>query len=172
MSLPFGEQRPSGANSLGLMRLDLRSLTVPFLVLGFVCVVAGGLVAAVTAPIPSEKGAWAAAYLVLVGGVAQLGLGLGQDLLAARPVTCRVGVAELLTWNVGNAAVLGGTLLDLPAITDAGGVLLVVTLGLAEWQVRRTDRATPLVRNGFRTLVAIVLVSIPVGLVLAHVRAG
>lgn len=36
----------------------------------------------------------------------------------------------------------------------------------------RLQAELPLVRNGFRALLAIVLVSIPIGLVLAHVRAG
>jgi len=39
---------------------------LPFGIVGVVCVVAGGLVAAATAPAPTEHGGWAAAYLVLV----------------------------------------------------------------------------------------------------------
>ena len=38
----------------------------PFGIVGVVRVVAGGLVAAATAPAPTEHGGWAAAYLVLV----------------------------------------------------------------------------------------------------------
>src|SRR5664280_2796146 len=61
-----------------------RSAALPFAAVGAACIVAGGLVAAVSAPAPSEHASWAAAYLVLVVGVAQAALGVGQALLALR----------------------------------------------------------------------------------------
>lgn len=145
---------------------------LPFLVLGSGCVVAGGFVAAVTALAPSEHGAWAAAYLVLVCGVAQVALGGGQSLLSSKPFSRGATVAELLAWNVGNAAVLAGTLLALLPVADLGGALLVVALALAVWQVRGVGGGAVWVRHGFRLLLAIVLVSIPVGLVLAQLRSA
>ena len=39
---------------------------LPFGIAGVACIVAGGLVAAVTAPAATEHASWAAAYLVLV----------------------------------------------------------------------------------------------------------
>lgn len=141
---------------------------------GTVCVVAGGLVSAVSASGPSEHSAWAVAYLVLVAGAAQVGLGLGQMLLASRgPWT--VGLAlELGCWNLGNAAVVAGVLLGVTALVDIGGVLLVVALGLAVHEVRGAGSdghpggQYRLLLHGFRALVMILLVSIPVGLVLAR----
>jgi len=65
-----------------------------------------------------------------VGGVAQAGLGLGQAMFATRGTSSRLIAAEVAGWNLGNAAVLAGTLLDLTVLVDVGGVLLVVTLGL------------------------------------------
>ena len=55
---------------------------VAFGAVALLCVVAGGLVAAVTGPLRLEHGSWAAAYLVLVGGVAQGALGIAQYFLA------------------------------------------------------------------------------------------
>jgi hypothetical protein len=84
---------------------------LPFGIVGVICVVAGGLVAAVTAPAATEHGGRAAAYLVLVAGVAQVGLGFGQALLAPGPLSARLVAIEVAVWNLGNAAVLAGTLL-------------------------------------------------------------
>ena len=109
----------------------------PAIVVGVVCIVAGGLVAAVTAPSPTEHGTWAAAYLVLVAGVSQVGLAVGQSLLTARTPAARTRVAELVTWNVGNAAVLTGTLTGTVWIVDLGGALLVAALALVVVAVHR-----------------------------------
>ena len=108
----------------------------PATVVGVVCVVAGGLVAALTAPRPTEHGTWAAAYLVLVAGVSQVGLTVGQSLLAPRGLPNRTSLAELVTWNGGNAAVLTGTLAGTVWVVDVGGGLLVVTLALVVSAVR------------------------------------
>jgi hypothetical protein len=120
---------PSPSASTACPLAGRRHELLPFIVIGGVCVVAGGLVAAVTAPAPTEHGTWAAAYLVLVGGVAQAGLGLGQATFTTGTSTPVVAV-QAAGWNLGNAAVLVGTLLGVTALVDLGGVLLVVTLGL------------------------------------------
>lgn len=138
----------------------------PFVTLGVACVVAGGLVAAAVAMAPSELGSWAAAYLVLVGGVAQVGLGAGQALLAPRPPGRRAVVAELVGWNAGNAAVLAGTLLGVTWLADVGGVLLVAALALALAGIRGAVRRPSWPLHLYRALAALMLVSIPVGLVI------
>jgi hypothetical protein len=141
----------------------------PFLGLGGACVVGGGLVSAVSAGAPSQHGAWAVAYLVLVAGVAQVGLGMGKLL-----TTRRAGagaIAELACWNAGNACVLSGVLLPVTPLVDLGGALLVVALVLAVRGVRGAQPlgpARPLL-HAFRLLVVVLLVSIPIGLVLARV---
>ena len=56
-----------------------RAAAAPFVAIGVLCVIAGGLTAGVTAPAASERSSWASAYLVLVAGVAQVGLGLGGE---------------------------------------------------------------------------------------------
>lgn len=146
------------------------SSTLPFVAIGAACIVAGGMVAALTARNPTESATWAAAYLVLVAGVAQLALGTGQALLAGEPLPPRVVTAECLLWNCANTAVLAGTLLGVEPLIDAGGGLLVVALALFAHRARdATGRARWLLLT-YRLLVAVLLVSIPIGLLLA--RAG
>lgn len=142
-----------------------------FLLIGAAGVVAGGLVAAVTNPLKLEHGSWVAAYLVLVVGVAQIGLGILQERLVAAPTSARMRASQLVTWNVGNAAVIGGTVAAAPFVVDAGGVLLVAALAL----FLAAQRGQPLPAGPHRTaawvfrgLVLLLLVSIPVGLTLAH----
>lgn len=141
---------------------------LPFAVVGTACVIAGGLVAAFTAPAPSEHASWAAAYLVLVAGVTQVALGVGQALLASPPR--RTVVGEFAAWNAGNAAVLAGTLTGVLPVVYAGGVLLVVALALWTSGVRRPGPRRGWGLRLYRLLVVLMLVSIPVGLFLA--RAG
>ena len=106
-------------------------------------------------------------YLVLVGGVAQVALGAGQALLAPRLPSRRLVAAEFAGWNAGNAAVLIGTLAGVAPLVDAGGALLVAALALLVHGTRgaRGHRSWPL--HAFRLLAAVLLVSIPVGLLLA-----
>ena len=82
------------------LRDDSVRSAMPFVVLGAVSVIAGGLVAAVSAPAGWEHGSWAAAYLVLVTGVAQIGLGAAQAALVAAPPWRRGRAVELLGWNL------------------------------------------------------------------------
>ncbi|MFP5313467.1 MAG: hypothetical protein ACLGH7_13865, partial [Actinomycetes bacterium] len=148
---------------------SLRSAVV-FGSVALLSVVAGGLVAAVTGPLQLEHGSWAAAYLVLVGGVAQGALGLGQYVLAPYRFAGWKIAAQLVAWNAASAAVIGGTLIGNPWIVDAGGILLVAALALMLSTVRTPATAPGWGLRGYRVLVAVVAVSVPVGLVLAHVR--
>lgn len=148
------------------------SAALPFVVLGTACVVAGGLVSAAVAAAPSQHGSWAVAYVVLVGGVAQVAIGAGNAVLAPRLPGRRMACAELAGWNVGNAAVLAGTLLGATWLADVGGALLAVVLVLVLAGVRGGARRPAWPLQVYRALIALVLVSIPVGLVLAAVHPG
>lgn len=154
------------------MFAERRAAIGPFAVLGTGCVIAGGSVAAVTAASPTVHGTWAAAYLVLVAGVAQVALGVGRAVLATEPPTRPRVTAETLGWNLGNAFVLGGVLADLMPMVDVGGALLVAGLALFAHGVRGhgPDGAawTRWARHAFRALSLVLLVSIPVGLLLAR----
>jgi predicted acyltransferase len=139
-----------------------------FAILGVICVVGGGLVAASTAPLQSERASWAAAYLVLVAGVAQIALGAGQALFAVSPPTRRIAAAQVAGWNVGNAAVIVGTLFQVLVIADIGALLLLATLIRSLQAVRGTSGGRP--GRLYRGLLVVLVVSIPIGLVLARLR--
>ena len=142
-----------------------------FISLGMAYVVAGGLISAVTASVPSQRTAWLVAYLVLIGGAAQLGLGYGQSRLADEDPSRRRVVGEVLTFNLGNAAVIAGTFLAQPYLVDAGGAAIVVSLVLF-WRGARGRSRRGSFRYAYVILVAVLIVSIPIGLALAHVRAA
>ena len=147
--------------------LTCRTPAAPFLGIGGACVIAGGFTAAVTAHAPTENATWVAAYLVLVAGVAQIGLGAGQAWLADQRPSPRLLAGELITWNLGNGAVIAGTVSGVTLVLDVGGALLVIALALLLAAVRGPRwTGWPLVL--YRALVVLVLVSIPVGLVLAE----
>jgi hypothetical protein len=126
-------------------------------------------VAAVTSPLDLAHGSWLAAYLVLVGGVGQVAMGVARLLRPGPADAARLGWSQVAAWNLGNALVIVGTLITLPWLVDVGGLGCVVALALALLHARRL-RGT--VRTwGYRAVLAVLLVSVPVGLVLAHVRA-
>lgn len=137
--------------------------------LGVCFVVAGGLVAAVTGPLGLARGSWLAAYLVLVCGVAQ---GLLATAQSATSVPARVWLVQVVCWNVGNGLVIAGVLLDAAFVVDVGAVPLLVTLGLAIHVVRRPPRRLLIATSGYVAVLMVLIVSVPVGLVLTHVRGG
>ncbi len=149
----------------------------PLFALGAIGIVSGGLVAAATAPSPTEHGSWAAAYLVLVVGVAQIALAAGQAALSANSPSARLIDIETVGWNVANGLVVAGTLANIHALVYAGGALLVVAPATFASGVRGHE-ATTVLRGSrwplyaFRALVVLLLVSVPTGLVLATVRGG
>jgi len=140
--------------------------------LGAGLVVLGGLVAAVTGPLDLAKGSWLAAYLVLVCGAAQVAMGRSPIRSVRAP---RTGWLLLAGWNAGNAAVIAGTLIAQPFLVDAGGALLLVVLAvLLVGTLRRSPDGGgrhPAIRWTFAALLIVLIVSIPIGLVLAHLRA-
>jgi hypothetical protein len=162
----------SAPSSTPALPLGGRASDSPGLVLlgiAIACVVAGGLVAAVTGPLDLAHGSWLAAYLVLVGGVGQGAMGAARLVAPGPPHARTRGRAQILAWNLGNALVVTGTLTTAPLVVDAGGLACVVALTLALLHSRRL-RST-LTSWAYRAVLAVLLVSVPVGLVLAHLRA-
>ncbi|MEO7130044.1 MAG: hypothetical protein ABIZ07_01545 [Dermatophilaceae bacterium] len=139
----------------------------PGLTVALASVIAGGLLSAVTARAPSRNASWAAAYLVLVVGIATLGLVLGRGFLSREQPSDRTLLGEFSAWLVGNALVLVGTLSEQTWLLDLGGLLLVTVLALTVLGVRRGP-GLRWVRVGFTSLVLLLLVSIPIGLILAR----
>lgn len=158
-------ERPAEALPRATTNRRVRAAT-PFVIFGSLCVVAGGMVAAFTARAPTEHSSWTAAYLVLVAGAAQVGLGCGGALVPAR-LSVRALGAQLVLWNIGNAAVVVGTLGNWMWLIDVGGVLLVVALVLSASATRRAG-ARQWSWILFRLFQAVMVISVPIGLVLAR----
>lgn len=145
---------------------------MPFVGIGALSIVAGGLVAAVTRPTHFDQGPWVAAFLVLVVGVAQIALGAGQAWLAdrrPRTVTLR---GEALAWNLGAAATLVGSVRDTPTVTTAGAVATVVALAWFLAPVWKSTSGPRWARSVYLAGVAVLLVSTPVGVLLAWTGSG
>lgn len=162
--------------------------TSVLIVIGGVCVVLGGLVAAVTRPLDLVHGSWLAAYLVLVCGVAQFAIGTMQA--AGATDTHRIppvrGWVQLACLTLGNVGVVVGTVTGMPLVVDTGGVFLVIAFGIALQAAR--PRAQSTIRGGvaglpvtrpvgrvflwaYRGLLVLLVISIPVGSVLARFPA-
>lgn len=83
-------------------------ITYIFEAIGFLAIAAGGFLAAFSARNPSRMVLWASSYLVLIVGLAQIGLGYSLARLQLHSLTT-VYVAMTL-FNFGNALVLLGTI--------------------------------------------------------------
>lgn len=143
-----------------------------FVTVGALSIVAGGLVAATTRPTGFDDGPWVAAYLVLVGGVAQLVLGVGQAYLAPDPPSRSTTNLEAASWNIGLVATIGGTLLNAPWLTTLGGLSTAAALILLLASVRRTVVTVRLLTYSYRAIAVFVLISVPVGVALGWLRHG
>ncbi|HEU4362374.1 MAG TPA: hypothetical protein VFR27_12830 [Mycobacterium sp.] len=145
---------------------DRRAVFGPFALPGAISVIAGGsLAAAIAAPAPTRHGVWAAAYLVLVLGVGQIVLGIGPALLASTPPSARMVTVTATLFNIANIAILLGIVTNHITVFDAGSLLLLIALALflhGVWHGAR--RGWPL--YVYRLLVAVLAVSIPIGLLI------
>lgn len=141
---------------------------------GGCCVVLGGLVAAVSGPLDLARGSWLAAYLVLVGGVAQYAMGQARVRYGEGVRQPGRGWIQLGGWNLGGVAVIAGTFTAEPLMVDAGSALMVATLVIAlratRPAARSVGRPSFLWFWGYRTLLLVLAVSIPVGMLLSHLR--
>ena len=165
LALVFG--RVLGGRGYGA---KMRTLDRPGLVMaavGGLAIVVGGLVAAVTGPLALAKGSWLAAYLVLVVGVGQVALGAARIL---GPRGTRHGWVLFAMWLFGNVHVMVGTLRRESWMVDVGGVACVVALVFALLHSRHLPNG--LVVWAYRGLLLLMLLSVPVGLMLSHLRTA
>lgn len=134
---------------------------------GVVAVVLGGLVAAVTGPLTLLRGSWVAAFLVLPLGVAQVGMGLARR---SAPETGAASTwAQLACWNLGGVIVIAGTLTAASLLVDAGSAVLIIALVLGFLGARGWQGWLSVAHRG---LLVLLIVSIPVGILLSHLRHG
>lgn len=159
---------PAGARAAGALPVHAMQRALPFLVAGVVWVIAGGVLAAATAYVTTQKTAWATAFIVLVGGVAQAGLGVAMGWLAQR-ARLRTAWVAFAVFNLGSVGVLAGQLTAVIALTFAGGAVLVAALVVIVVATRNGSPGHPILVWSFRALVILLAVSIPVGLILAVV---
>lgn len=143
----------------------------PFVLVGVVATIAGGLVAAVTRPVGFAAGSWLAAYLVLVVGVAQIALGAGQAALATSTPTPQRRAIELWGWNGGAAVVVAGTLASAPVMTTLGTIAVIAACCAFLVGIRfPAPHVARWLAVGYRVVVLVVIVSAPVGIALAWGR--
>lgn len=133
---------------------------------GVAYVVFGGLVAAVTGPFQWERGSWAAAYIVLICGVALCVIGKAHEYLATSALSPRTEWSVFVAWNAANAAVLTGSLLETPLLVDLGAVVLIGTVLASAWFVRGSRRVA--LSWAYRLVALTIVVSAPIGSLLAH----
>lgn len=134
-------------------------------------VIAGGLVAAVTGPLGLERGTWLAAYLVLVCGVGGWAMGTVQGRATPGLPLARARV-QLGCWALGNAAVILGSLTSLPLLVDAGVLLIEAALVIALAAAPPAAVTGRLTGWGYRALLMLLMISAPVGSILAHLRSA
>lgn len=157
-----GDRRSAGGSA---------SAAVPFIVIGFVGIIAGGLLSALTASAPNRDTAWLTAYLVLAVGVAQIGLGLGQAALSGIRLNPSMLIGQLTCWNLGSLAVIAGTIAGPLWLVDVGGAAMVIALALfARSTWHPSSRGSRSLLYGYRILVLFMLISVPTGLVLARIN--
>ena len=145
-------------------------LALPFLLIAALAIVAGGAIAAAMAHAPGRKVLWAVAYLVLVVGVTQAVLGVGQALLATREASRSVRVVEWVMFNLGSAGVMGGTLCTVRLLVVAGTLLFAASLVMFLLATRESSGHWPIL--AYRALLVFIGGSAVVGLVLGLLRAG
>lgn len=141
---------------------------VPFLLVSALAIVGGGAVAAAMAHAPSRKLMWMVAYLVLVVGVTQALLAVGQALLATRETAMPVRALEWVLFNLGNAGVIVGTMGSIWPLLLSGTLLFAAALAIFLHATRHARRGWTI--YAYRALTAGLGGSAIVGLVLAAVR--
>ena len=141
-------------------------------------VIAAAVVATANLLMPFERGWWLAAYLFLVGGLAQLLLARGQDALTAAPhAPSGAHVwAQWALWNTGTAIVAIADMAQAMPALDVGSAALLVALLLYQVGARRgdpkSDRPASALAYGYGALVVVLGGSVLVGTFLAGALPG
>lgn len=148
---------------------DRLAAAMPFLLTATFAIVVGGLVAAAIAHAPGQKLVWMVAYLILVGGVAQVILGGGQALLTDRLPSGRTRLAEVFLFNAGNVGVIFGTIWSSLPIVWAGTLLFAAALVMFMLATRVAGRSWLV--YAYRLVLLLVGVGAITGLVLASAHA-
>lgn len=141
-----------------------------FAAFGIDAIISAGLLAAFTAHSPSQFYSWTTAYLVLVVGILQIGFSISLYVLA-KVSSSKLIILAFILYNLGNFCVIFGTALkdvtdNHTLVVDLGGLLIVVTMLLFMFIARVAIKSW--LKIFFYTLVGIILISVPIGLILAR----
>lgn len=168
MDRPVEGREPDGV-AAGTVRVP--PAVMPFLAVGIAAVIGGGMVAAISRPAGWERGPWVAAFLVLVVGVGQVGLAIGQSAVLRGGLSRRTVVAELGLGNVGASLVIVGTLSSSPVIATVGSLLFGVTIVLFARHSRGSRGRRGWVQRSYLALLVVLAASVPIGIALSWRRA-
>lgn len=142
----------------------------PFVAVGVATVVVGGLVAAVSRPAGWERGPWLAAFLVLVVGVGQTGLAIGQSVANQGVVSGRIIVAELALGNAGALLVVVGTLAASPVFATVGSLVFTSAVAVFARHSYGGHLRSGSARWSYMALLVTLAVSVPIGIALSWLR--
>ena len=106
---------------------------------------------------------------MLVGGVAQIGIAIGRAQLAHAAPTVTFVAGESGLWNSSCLMIVAGTLLSAPVVVTIGSGLMVTALAMSMIAVRGSHSSRLLVTS-YRSLLIVLLASIPIGTALAWAR--
>ena len=98
-------------------------------------------------------------------------LGIGQAQLAPHQPSGRILALECHVQS-RRRYLLAGTVIGAAWIVDIGAALIVIALALFIWSVRGTGSVNRWMLYGFRAVIVIVLVTTPIGLVIAHLKGA
>lgn len=149
----------------GTTRASLDRRGIAAIGLAGVLITAGGLVAAVNSAAPFDHGSWLAAYLVLVGGVAQVLLLLAPVVVAEDATG--TSAAPVWFWSAGSVAVPAGVLAGSVAAVGVGSAPLVAALVLLARDARHARWAGRGWAWAYAALLVMLGTSIVVGVALA-----
>lgn len=142
----------------------------PFVALGVAAIIGAGVIAAAIAYHPTQHSVWMVAYLVLVVGVMQCVFGAGQAWLADHAPRARTVWGQWSLFNLGNAAVIGGTLCSRTGVVAAGTLLFVAAtvwffVGVPRARARGWGAA-------YRVLLGLIFLSACTGLAISALSHG
>ncbi|HEU0256946.1 MAG TPA: hypothetical protein VFQ96_03810 [Microbacteriaceae bacterium] len=140
-----------------------------FLILGIVAVVGGGLLSAIIAPTPSYVGSWAVAYIVLVGGAAQVALGVAQASVARRPLTRGILLTQVLLLNLGVAGTVVATVANIPVLLYLSAAAQVAAVIFLLAATRKGRPGAALIT--LRVVAIVLLIGSPTGVILQAVAS-
>ena len=143
----------------------MNSTSTPFKLLGSAAIIVAGLIAAAIARNPARPMVWMVAYLVLVVGVVQYALGVGQAALSKTAPGSATVWGQWLLLNMGHAGVIAGTLAGSFRLLVAGTILYDVAVAWLGLTVRGNQPGMRLI--GYRVLIVVMLASSAAGLVLS-----